>query len=110
MKMVSKKMNQITAKLKDGLRWAQRRCEYADRPAPTITLRWLEQRWRQQRGIFPIFRLPMDTIGPLGATLDQIEPGKGYTRRNTQIVAKAANAFKGNMTMRETRALLRKIK
>lgn len=100
----------ITAKLKDALRWARLRCEHAGRPAPTITLPWLEKQWQRQRGVCPIFRLPLDTSGPLGATLDQIGPGKGYTRSNTQMVAKAANAFKGNMTMREARTLLRRIK
>jgi hypothetical protein len=51
----------------------------------------------------------MQTSGPLGVTLDQINPGNGYTCNNTQLVAAAANAMKGNMTMREARALLRKI-
>ena len=60
-------------------------------PAPQITLRWLAMK------------------GPLGATIDQIEPGKGYTRRNTQLVTHCGNGFKGGMTMRETRQLRRQI-
>jgi hypothetical protein len=63
-----------------------------------------------QRGICPIFHLKMTLKGPLGVTLDQIDPGKLYTRKNTQLVALSANAFKGVMTMRETRALLRAVR
>jgi hypothetical protein len=85
------------------------RCEVRKRPPPQITLRWLQKQWKRQRGICPIFRLKMEMNGPLGVTLDQIKPGKGYTRSNTILVAAAANALKGNRTMRETRALLRKI-
>jgi hypothetical protein len=78
-------------------------------PAPQITLRWLLTRWKRQRGYCPIFRVKMAMKGPLGATIDQIEPGKGYTRRNTQLVTHCGNGFKGGMTMRETRQLRRQI-
>jgi hypothetical protein len=78
-------------------------------PAPQITLRWLLTRWKRQRGYCPIFRVKMAMKGPLGATIDQIEPGKGYTRRNTQLVTHCGNGFKGGVTMRETRQLRRQI-
>ena len=99
----------VEAKLRDCLRWAKMRCITAGRPAPQITLSWLLQQWKRQRGRCPIFRIKMEMTGPISVTLDQIEPGKGYTRRNTQLVTKCGNAFKGNMTMQETRRLRRKI-
>jgi hypothetical protein len=103
-------IKRIEAKLKGILRWARIRCETRRRPKPQVTVPWLLKAWKRQRGICPIFHLKITLDGPLGPTLDQIEPGKLYTRKNTQIVAKAANAFKGTMTMKETRSLLRKVR
>ena len=99
----------LETKLKGNLRWAQKRSMKAGLPAPQITLAWMLKRWKRQRGYCPIFRVKMEMSGPLGVTSDRIDPKKGYTRRNTQLVTKCGNAFKGVMSMRETRQLLRKI-
>ena len=96
-------------KLKGNLRWAQRRNMTRGLPPPQITLAWKLEQWKRQRGYCPIFRVKMEMSGPLGVTTDKIDPKKGYTRNNTQLVTKCGNAFKGTMTMRETRLLLRKL-
>jgi hypothetical protein len=103
-------MEKLEAKLRSCLRFAQIRSEIRGNPKPQVTVRWLLKLWQRQRGICPIFHLKMTMKGSLGVTLDQIKPGKFYTRKNTQLVAQAANAFKGTMTMQETRSLLRSIK
>jgi hypothetical protein len=100
---------QIEKKLKDCLRWAAIRSERRGRPPPDFTLRFLLKLWERQGGRCPYTgaRLSCDPNSPLGATLDRIDPMKPYTRRNTVIVARWANAAKGEHTVKDFHKLCR---
>jgi hypothetical protein len=97
----------IRAKLKDCLRWARMRCEAYGGPAPQVTPLWLARLWQRQRGRCYWTGVPLELNGPNGATLDRINPVRGYQRDNVVLATRRANAAKGDMTVREFRDLCR---
>jgi hypothetical protein len=99
----------LKSKLRDCLRWAQLRCEARGRPQPQITLASLSKMWDRQRGRCALTGTPMEMSGSFSATIDRINPTRGYCRDNVVLVTLRANQAKGNMTMREFRRLCRQV-
>lgn len=71
-----------------------------------ITLDDLFYLWDRQDGKCAISRIPMTyTMGegrtPTNVSIDQIEPSKGYTLQNIQLVCMAVNQIKSDMSMEE---------
>jgi hypothetical protein len=96
-------------KLRDCLRWARIRCETAGRPVPQITVPGLLKMWERQHGRCALTDVALKLSGPHGATLDRINPKRGYQRDNVVSVSKRANQAKGDMTIREFRQLCRRV-
>src|SRR5262245_2386250 len=99
----------LRTKLKDCLRWAQIRCKNRDRPAPQITLAWLQRQWERQGGRCAWTGAKMEMSGPLGVTLDRINPARFYQRDNVVLATMGANRAKGDMTTLEFRRLCRQV-
>jgi hypothetical protein len=79
------------------------------RPMPRITKAYLVKLFEQQDGHCALTGVPLRMGGPHGVTIDRINPARGYTHRNIQLVTKQANAAKSNMTMAEFRRVCRKV-
>lgn len=71
-----------------------------------ITKQYLEQLWNNQNGLCAISGIPMTYIQGEGRTstnvsIDQINPRKGYTIGNVQLVCMAVNQMKSDLTLPE---------
>jgi hypothetical protein len=99
----------IETTLKDCLRWAQLRSARRGHSPPEFTVRFLLKLWERQGGRCALTgaRLVCLARSPLGVTLDRIDPRKSYTRRNTAIVARWANAAKGEFSAEHFQKLCR---
>jgi len=87
----------VKSQLKDCLRWAQVRSQARGLPEPEFDVAFLMRKWNAQNGRCALTGAPLSCIphDPYGVTLDRIDPAKPYTRRNTALVARWANAAKG---------------
>jgi hypothetical protein len=88
-----------TRKLKDCLRWAQMRTERrAWLPPSNLTMRSLAALLVRQRYRCALTGLPLTLSGPQSMSIDRIDGPKGYRHRNVRLVAKFANAARGQMS------------
>jgi hypothetical protein len=97
----------IRRKLRDCLYWAKIRS--AHRPALPkidIDLPYLERLWRRQGGCCSLTGAPLEARGPFGATIDRVNPARGYPKRNVKLVGRSANAAKHGMTPAEFRQFI----
>ena len=93
---------------KNWFRYKARRCTLSasQRNKKTdIDAEYLENLWSEQKGMCALTGKKMNRTlsahgeDPFKATLDQIEPGKGYLRGNVQFVSSWANASKWNLDL-----------
>lgn len=54
--------------------------------------------------ICPVFNVPM--VGKYSPSLDRIDPSKGYTPDNVQVISSRANTLKNNASVEEIKELL----
>ena len=71
-----------------------------------LTIEDLENIYRDQNGCCALSGIPMTyAIGkgrvPTNISIDQIDPGKGYTRSNIQLVCMAVNQMKSDLCITE---------
>ena len=71
-----------------------------------ITKDYLLQLWEEQNGLCAISNIPMthkhlEGRVPTNVSIDQINPHKGYTIGNIQLVCMAVNQMKSDMSMEE---------
>ena len=86
-------------------RWLGARDRAKQKGIPfTITKEDLLDVWNEQQGLCKISKIPMTYELDSGRvytniSIDQIEPGKGYTLDNIQLVCSAVNQLKSNWNM-----------
>ena len=71
-----------------------------------IDVRWLAFILRKQNGLCALSRVPLTFTKGAGhvstnASIDRIDPNKGYTRENVQLVAHQVNTMKSNRSISE---------
>lgn len=71
-----------------------------------ITLEFLLELWKKQKGLCAISKIPMTYEINAGRTytnvsLDQIIPGKGYTQDNVQLICMAVNQAKADLSLEQ---------
>jgi hypothetical protein len=76
-----------------------------------LTAKWFELNYQRGCAITGLAFCPgHGVIGPLSATVDRIDPSKGYTPRNCRLVLHAVNAMRGSgddeLMMRIARAIV----
>lgn len=54
--------------------------------------------------VCPILRVPLERKTPYAPSVDRIDPTKGYTKDNIQIISKKANTMKSNATREELKS------
>lgn len=86
-------------------RWLSARDRAANKGIPfTITKEDLLELWKQQNGLCNISKIPMTYELDNGrvftnVSVDQKNPGQGYTKENIQLVCSAVNQLKSNWDM-----------
>lgn len=86
-------------------RWFGARDRAANKGIPfTITKKDLLELWKQQNGLCSISKIPMTYELDNGrvftnVSVDQKNPGQGYTKENIQLVCSAVNQLKSNWDM-----------
>lgn len=86
-------------------RWFGARDRAANKGIPfTITKEDLLELWEQQNGLCNISKIPMTYELDNGrvftnVSVDQKNPGQGYTKKNIQLVCSAVNQLKSNWDM-----------
>lgn len=86
-------------------RWFGARDRAANKGIPfTITKEDLLELWKQQQGLCNISKIPMTYELDNGrvftnVSVDQKNPGQGYTKENIQLVCSAVNQLKSNWDM-----------
>ena len=68
----------------------------------------LEQAWKQQKGLCALSGIPLTMkVGqggsPTNVSIDRLNAGGEYTKKNIQLVCKAVNSFRNNLSIREFR-------
>jgi hypothetical protein len=85
-----------------------RRRDKLDGRVPDINIKYIRSIWPEDN-CCPIFKTPF-TTGPdtvrMNASLDRIDPNKGYVKGNVVVVSFQANAIKNNATIDELRAVV----
>jgi hypothetical protein len=94
-----------------SFRWFLLRSEYRDRHKKCgcdLDIIYLKELWEEQKGICPLtgweLILPNDTkkafntSDPRNASLDRIDPSKGYVRGNVRYICYMANIAKHKFT------------
>lgn len=71
-----------------------------------LTKEVLKSMWESQKGLCAITKIPMTYTLDDGRTftnvsIDKIDPNKGYTQDNIQLVCMAINQMKSDMTMED---------
>jgi hypothetical protein len=100
---ICKKVHQSKGYRSRCLRWAKIRAQQHGDSPPDIDLPFLLRLWERQRGRCYLTGMPLCTQArhPLMITLDRKNPNRPYTKRNTGIAARWANAAKGEFTVTE---------
>lgn len=86
-------------------RWHSAKERAANKGIPfTITQQDLQDLWTQQQGLCNVSKIPMTFEVDKGrvftnVSLDQKNPGQGYTKDNIQLVCSAINQLKSNWDM-----------
>lgn len=63
---------------------------------------WIVMQWYKQHGRCSLSGRPMTlAFGPCGVSLERINSDKGYTRRNTVLVALQVNSMKSDMKLQD---------
>lgn len=93
----------LVSALRVRLKQAKTRCKNKGLPEPTITDMELYAMYKEQNGRCSLtgVELSLERTHPLCLSLDQIEPSKGYTPSNTQLVAWCVNFAKGKLSQRD---------
>ena len=100
----------VTRKIKDCLRWAQRRTErHARLPPSDLTVRSLANLLVRQRYCCALTGLPLTLSGPQSMSIDRIDGPKGYRHRNVRLVAKFANMARGQLSDTDFKAWWRSV-
>jgi len=87
------------------IRWARNRIK--DDSKINITKEYLFDLWKKQEGKCALCDIPMTFIRgngwqvPTNASLDKIDPSKGYIEGNVRLVCWQANSMKGQLTDEE---------
>ena len=101
----------VTRKIKDCLRWAQRRTErHARLPPGDLTERSLANLLARQRYRCVLTGLPLTLSGPQSMTIDRIDGPKGYCHGNVRLVAKFANMARGQLSDADFKAWWRSVR
>lgn len=86
-------------------RWLGAKKRAKDRGIPfTITKLDIRNLWQQQNGLCALSKIPMTYELDSGriytnVSIDQIDPNKGYTRDNVQLVCMGVNQMKADLDM-----------
>lgn len=86
-------------------RWLAARDRASNKGIPfTITKKDILELWKQQNGLCNISKIPMTYELDNGrvftnVSVDQKNPGQGYTKENVQLVCSAVNQLKSNWNM-----------
>ena len=80
----------------------------------SISKEYLQKLWDNQKGLCAISKIPMTFIMDKGriytnVSIDQINPSKGYTESNIQLVCMAVNQFKSDFDLETMLFICKKI-
>lgn len=77
-----------------------------------LTIEFLLDLWNKQQGICPITGLPLKSKSgdPCSASIDRIDPDRGYLQDNVILACKWANLGRGRCSIEEFRLILASVR